>query len=108
MLTAILICLAPIATDGDTFRCSISGVRVRVFGVDAPETGTAGARRAKAVLQRALGGGVVCEPRGRSYNRTVATCRTFAGNDIGRTLIDARAAREWCRYSRNRYGSCRP
>lgn len=113
MITAaILICLAPVAYDGDTVRCGTSPARVREFGIEAPEIGQPGANEAKAAMQAAAAGGLICEPLGANYNRTVALCRNSAGQDIGKLLLDAGLVKEWCAYSvskaypRGYYGTC--
>ena len=103
---AILICLAPISLDGDTLKCGASQARVRLYAVNAPETGTAGAGEAKAALQAAVVGGLMCEPRGASYNRVVAVCRNAAGVDVGQAMLTAKHVLETCAYSRNYYGTC--
>lgn len=115
MLTAaILICLAPLASDGDTFRCGLSPTTVRLYGLDAAETGTVGAYEARAALTGELPGGVVCEPRGASYNRIVAICHNSNGQDIGRKLLAAGYVKEVCSFTQNRayplgyYGTCPP
>ena len=36
ILTAALLCAAPIVTDGDTIRCA-GGQRLRLIGIDAPD-----------------------------------------------------------------------
>ena len=107
MITAaILICLAPVAYDGDTLRCSITKTSVRLFGVQAPEIGTAGALDSRVALQAKVNGGVICEPRGTNYSRIVAICFNHKGEDVGRKLLIAGHVKEWCSYSRNFYGSC--
>ncbi len=103
---AILICLAPTASDGDTFRCGLSPTTVRLFGLNAPETGTAGAFASKVALQNAINGGVVCEPKGTSYSRIVAVCSNPTGNDVGPALLKAGHVKEVCTFSKNRYGTC--
>ncbi len=109
MITAaILICLAPTASDGDTARCGLSPTTVRLFGLNANETGTVGAFEAKVAMQAELNGGVMCEPKGASYNRIVAVCYNFRGEDIGRKLLAAGHVKESCTHSRNYYGSCTP
>lgn len=91
--------------DGDTFRLE-SGERIRIAGIDAPETqaGQAGCR-AEIALGRAatarartlLDGRVVTIRRvGRSYNRTVARV-TLAGRDVGSKLVAIGVARWWPR-----------
>lgn len=113
MITAaILICLAPIASDGDTFVCGLSRTSVRLFGLNANETGTVGAFEAKQALAVDIAGGVTCEPRGASYNRIVAICSNYRGEDIGRKLLAAGHVKEVCSFSVSRaypngyYGTC--
>jgi len=65
--------------DGDTFevhRRIGSSRRVRLAGVNAPERGTRGGRRATNRLRGMIGGQTVTlKPVGRSYGRTVAQVR---------------------------------
>jgi len=103
---AILICLAPVAYDGDTVRCGTSPARVRLYGVQAPEIGQPGATGAKAALQVAAAGGLICDPRGTNYSRIVALCRNAAGVDVAQQLLTAGHVTEWCAYSRNYYRTC--
>ncbi len=103
---AILICLAPLGSDGDTFSCGLSRTSIRLFGINANETGTVGAYEAKVALQAELNGGVMCEPKGASYNRIVAVCFNYRGEDVGRKLLNAGHVKEVCSYSRNAYGTC--
>lgn len=103
---AILICLAPTASDGDTFRCGLSPTTIRLFGVNAPETGTANAFESKVALQSAINGGVLCEPRGTSYSRIVAICSNLTGQDVGPPLLKAGHVKEVCTFSRNYYATC--
>lgn len=94
--------------DGDTFRLE-SGERIRIAGIDAPETQAGQARcRAEIALGKAatagartlLGGRTVTIRRvGRSYNRTVARV-TLAGRDVGSELVTAGVARWWPRWQR--------
>lgn len=103
---AILICLAPIASDGDTFRCGISPTTIRIFGLNANETGTVGAFEAKVSLTNELIGGVICEPRGTNYSRIVAICRNYKGEDIGEKLLRLGHVKEVCTFSKNYYRTC--
>ncbi len=103
---ALLICLAPIAHDGDTARCGNTKQSVRIFGIEAPEIGTAGALDSRVALQRKIEGGLLCEPRGTNYSRIVAVCFNAIGDDVGRGQILDGSAKEWCAYSRNFYGTC--
>lgn len=115
LTAAILICLAPVAIDGDTVRCGNgqAWTRVRIWGVQAPETGTPGAPEAKAALQRRAAGGIMCEPKGTSYTRIVARCYDGTGRDVGMELIQVdKTVTEWCSYTKSRllplgyYGTC--
>ncbi|AUW57526.1 hypothetical protein C1T17_04795 [Sphingobium sp. SCG-1] len=82
-------------TDGDTFRLE-SGERIRIAGIDAPETHREQARcagevelglRAKDQATSLLTGRDVTFRRiGRSYNRTVATVMPD-GRDLGSELV---------------------
>src|SRR5215213_5976667 len=82
--------------DGDTLE--IHGERIRLFGIDAPESGQTcldarGQRyrcgqKAALVLDARIGAGVVtCERKGTDRcGRTVAVCRVF-GEDLGAWMV---------------------
>lgn len=92
-------------TDGDTFRLA-SGERIRIAGIDAPETQARNAKcraeraRGKAATAKAIallkGREVRFERVGRSYNRTVARV-WLDGRDLAGALVAAGAARWWPR-----------
>ncbi len=92
-------------TDGDTFRLE-SGERIRIAGIDAPETQPGNAKcsaelaRGKQATRAAIvllkGRTVEIERVGRSYNRTVARVR-LDGRDLAETLVDKGIARWWPR-----------
>ena len=92
-------------TDGDTIRLA-SGERIRIAGIDAPETQRGQAkcqreidagRAATATARRLLAGRAVqLERVGRSYNRTVARV-TLGGRDVAGELVRRGAARWWPR-----------
>lgn len=109
---AILICLAPTASDGDSWRCGVSLTTVRMFALNASETGTVGAFEAKVAVQAELNGGAMCEPRGTNYSRIVAICFNGRGEDIGRKMLNAGHVKEVCAYSVSKaypngyYGTC--
>lgn len=101
-------------TNGDTFRLE-SGERIRIAGIDAPETqpgnakcrhelvlGAAAGDRARALL---LGRRVGVERVGRSYNRTVARVR-LDGRDLAAELVRIGVARYWPRGT-SKPGWCR-
>jgi endonuclease YncB( thermonuclease family) len=93
--------------DGDTI--DLSGQRIRLFGIDAPEKGQVcdqqgqvrdcGAWSAR-VLRDLIGTDPVqCRARDTDrYGRTVATC-TVAGRDLGEMMVGQGAARAYTRYS---------
>jgi micrococcal nuclease len=114
------LCLAAIAIDGDTLRCSNildANGRVRLARIDAPEmAGHCRAGRdcvqgdpvaAKAALSKLLVGPVRCEvvdalPGQRGfqerdrYGRIVARC-SAGGRDLGQAMIAAGHAVKWPR-----------
>lgn len=105
---AFLVCLAPVPLDGDTFRCAgPTKQAVRVFAARSDDF-TPADTAAKARLAVTTAGGLVCEPRGASYNRIVARCWNGAGLDVGEDLIRGGYVTEWCSYSANFYGTCAP
>lgn len=105
MLEALLICLMPVAVDGDTIRCGKTPVRL--FGINAVEKGQPGYEDAKYSLQTAIQGGMVCTVKGTSYNRIVATCTDFMNVDVGGEQIRKGQVKEDCTFSQNRYGTCK-
>lgn len=97
--------------DGDTI--DVAGTRIRLYGIDAPETAqqcrrsSGGAtllyscgRDARDALKRIIGGAAVtCDPRDRDrYGRTVAVCYA-RGSDIGREMVRQGWAVAYTRYS---------
>jgi endonuclease YncB( thermonuclease family) len=112
-LAADLVGVASVV-DGDTIE--IHGERIRIFGIDAPEsaqlcrgndslTYRCGARAAneldKLVEQRQ----VICRTTGQDiYRRYVAICWT-GGMDIGEWLVRNGLALDWPKYSNGRYFS---
>ena len=88
--------------DGDTLV--ITGERVRLWGIDAPERDTAAGQRATDWLTGALTDTVVvCRlpPSGQDrdrYGRAVRRC--FVGqDDVAALLVAAGHAADWPRYS---------
>jgi endonuclease YncB( thermonuclease family) len=114
LLSALLIAASAFAVgpasraiDGDTFEAA-SGEVVRLWGIDAPERGEAGADAATAALAGLLARGATCQRRGTDrYGRTVARCTGPAG-DIACALVAAGHATDWPRYSGGHYASCAP
>jgi endonuclease YncB( thermonuclease family) len=94
--------------DGDTL--SVSGTRVRLEGIDAPEAGQTCRRQngftwscgasATAAIRSLVGGRhVTCKPRGSDrYGRTLATC-FVDGQDINAAMVRQGYAWAYKRYS---------
>ncbi len=85
------------AVDGDTL--AMSGYRIRLMGIDAPEKqqmcerkGVAwacGAEASARLAELVAGQEVRCEGQGQDhYGRLVAICRT-GGLDVGRAMVEA-------------------
>jgi endonuclease YncB( thermonuclease family) len=100
--------------DGDTIE--IHGMRIRLWGIDAPETsqfcrgddslpyrcGAAAANRLDAFL---AGRPLHCAPKDVDrYGRTVASCSVDA-TDLGEWLAGQGLALDWPRYSKGRYSA---
>lgn len=96
------------ATDGDTLR--IGATRIRLFGIDAPEShqlcpdrnghdwpcGAAAAERLERLVANRT---VRCDPQGGDrYGRTVASC-SVDGEDLGHIIVSEGLARAYERYS---------
>ena len=94
--------------DGDTIE--VSSARIRLFGIDAPESAQrclAGTRRwpcgeeaTRALAGRIEGRSVACEERDRDrYGRIVAVCR-YGGQDVNAWMVREGWAMAYRRYSR--------
>lgn len=98
--------------DGDTLE--IHGQRIRLSGIDAPESDQlcrgddslqyrCGAKAANELDEHIAGRPVSCEGVGRDqYGRTVAVC-TIGGEDVAGWLVSNGFAFDWPRYSRGKY-----
>lgn len=99
--------------DGDTLE--VHGVRVRLWGIDAPEVtqlcrdnanrayrcGAKAANELDAFLASHL---VTCTSVGHDrYGRSVAIC-SVGGVDLGDWLVSNGLALDWPKFSRGRYG----
>jgi endonuclease YncB( thermonuclease family) len=100
--------------DGDTLE--IHGIRIRLWGIDAPEStqlcrgedslqfrcGAKAANGLDTFIARRL---VNCATLSLDqYGRTVATC-SVAGVDLGEWLVRSGFALDWPQYSKGRYGA---
>jgi len=94
--------------DGDTFWISGQDVRIRVWGLDAPETNRPGGAAATAAMTRLVSGQVLhCRQRDIDrFGRIVGQCFLPDGRDITREMIRSGTSTEFCRFSRNYYGTC--
>lgn len=94
--------------DGDTFWISTADVRIRVWGLDAPETDQPGGSAATATLSRLISDQTLtCRQRDNDrYGRLVGQCFLPDGRDITAVMNASGAAREFCRYSGNHYRTC--
>lgn len=99
------------AVDGDTLV--VGGVRVRLYGVDAPESAQTcndaggkaypcGAVAAEALKARVTEGPVRCEVRNRDqYGRAVASCSLAGGIDAGEYMVGKGLAVAYRQYSKD-------
>ena len=101
------------AIDGDSLE--VAGRRIRLFGIDAPESRQdcrdgrgrfyACGMKARDALADAIGNGAVaCTPVGESYDRDVAIC-TASGRDLSETMVRGGHALELAQHSRGRYSA---
>ncbi|KQN00168.1 nuclease [Sphingomonas sp. Leaf230] len=89
--------------DGDTFR--FGKMRVRIWGIDAPEKDTRFGPGARAQLvQLVAGRPVQCRGTGqRNYDRIVAQCWNWQGVEIAAAMVRTGWAVDWARFSQGRY-----
>lgn len=94
-MIALFLCLVASVTDGDTLRCD-NGTRVRIAGIDAPETHRCPRNRQctlgdpnvsrNSLIALTQGKTLRCNSVGKSYNRVLAHC-TANGQSIGCTQV---------------------
>lgn len=96
-----------LATDGDTMRAG--DLRIRIWGIDAPERGEPGYRASTEALRSLITGRTLqCEAVDIDrYGRTVARCTLPDGRDLACALVAMGAADDWPRYSGGAYAGCR-
>lgn len=111
-LAAAVTCTSPHVADGDTITCS--GVRVRLYGINAPELAhpdlriseEPGGREASARLLALTRTRVTCTIAGNQYDRysrMVAKCGTDQTPDLGAEMLREGLACQWNRYSHHQY-----
>lgn len=94
--------------DGDTFWMHNASERIRIWGLDADNADTAQGVRATQALERLIAGRALTwlvRDIDR-FGRIVGQCVLPDGRDIAAVMIASGAATEFCRFSRNHYGSC--
>jgi micrococcal nuclease len=94
--------------DGDTI--DISGTRIRLAGIDAPEMDHPYGKNAKwALVNMCKGHEVRAVFDGDlSHDRTVATCYLPDGRDLSAEMIKAGMAIDWPKFSRGKYSGLEP
>jgi endonuclease YncB( thermonuclease family) len=98
-----VVCGRAYVIDGDTI--DIAGVRIRLFGIDAPELDHPYGNTAKWTLVRLCKGVTIrAELDGAlSHQRSVALCYLPDGRDLSAEMVKAGMAIDWTRYSGGRY-----
>jgi endonuclease YncB( thermonuclease family) len=94
--------------DGDTFWLDSGDQRIRMWGLDAPETDMPGGSQATATLSGLISWQqLACRQRDIDrYGRIVGQCFLPDGRDITAVMIASGTAQEFCRYSRDHYRTC--
>ncbi|BAC46531.1 blr1266 [Bradyrhizobium diazoefficiens USDA 110] len=104
--------------DGDTFEIALPShsVKIRICGIDAPESGEPGSREAWAQLSKLVyqktvrciqvnhPPGTVCDGRSKSKNRDRIVAQCFAdGLDIGAEMVRSGHACDWRKFDGGYY-----
>ncbi|NEX45933.1 thermonuclease family protein [Pseudotabrizicola algicola] len=94
--------------DGDTVE--ISGFRIRLAGIDAPEMDHPYGAAAKWALVKLCKGQEVRAvfDGSKSHDRTVATCLLPDGRDLSEEMVKAGLAIDWPKFSGGRYRQHEP
>jgi endonuclease YncB( thermonuclease family) len=94
--------------DGDTFALAGRRQRVRLWGIDAPETDEPAGPAATAALRGLISGrALACRAHAIDrYGRIVGECALPDGGDLAARLLATGTVREDCRATGNRYGTC--
>lgn len=91
--------------DGDTFIVTGSKQKIRLWGVDAPESDQSGGNAATSfLLSIAQGQKVTCKQIDVDrYGRSVARCFLSDGREINRLMIESPHAREYRKFTKGFY-----
>jgi endonuclease YncB( thermonuclease family) len=94
--------------DGDTIV--ISGTRIRLAGIDAPEMDQPWGKKAKfAMIALCKGKIITAELQGElSYDRIVAKCFLPDGTDLSAALVEQGLALDWAKFSGGAYRHLEP
>lgn len=95
--------------DGDSLYIEGVEPQIRLWAVDAPERDERGYDAAKKKLINLAKGKVIgCETKDiDKYDRIVGRCFVLSGGlEINRELIASGVSNEYCRFSKNHYGTC--
>ena len=94
--------------DGDTI--DVKGVRIRLFGIDAPEIDHPyGQKSKRALIKLCKGQRVIAEIlENDHYDRTVARCFLSDGRDLSAELVKQGLALDWKKYSGGAYARFEP
>lgn len=112
----MLICLAAlcitgaVAIDGDTLRLDSVGknLRLRLWGIDAPEIKAPGGSEASRALAALIDGQALsCDLKDVDpYGRPVVRCATDTIPDLSCEMVRQGHATDWPRYSGGAYRDC--
>lgn len=107
---AALCITGAVAIDGDTLRLDSPGqnLRLRLWGINAPEVRDLGGIEASRVLAALIKGQTLaCDLMDVDrYDRPVVRCKLPSGVDISCEMIRQGHAEEWTRYSGGAYARC--
>ena len=94
--------------DGDTVYIEGHKPAIRIWGINAPEKGESSYQAATNALSRLVSHkNVSCRfIETDRYGRSVSQCFLSDGRDLGAEMIRQGYAVEYCRYSKNYYGTC--
>lgn len=95
----------PNVYDADTFREGDTDLRIRLWGVDAPERDQPYGETAAAELATFLNASLplTCEKMGTSFDRIVAICKREDGADVNEFLVENGLVWDAPKFSKGRY-----